>query len=240
MGSPRDGRASPLPDAGRSDPDPDPGRAGHALAEVVGRALKHGNPVEVAPGRVELARPPEPSHSWSARTSGSRWSPSTPATTSSCTWTSCSPLGRRTRFVVFYEGDLARSTRANLPPVRGQARLAAWPSTGRRTRARRTDGPRTPRRTRQVVEPRGLEPLTPCLQSRCATDCAKAPVIPRTYPGTAARRGKSHPPPRIGHLIPEHLFGLTLVQLSRRTSAGGAGGRGERASSSWSPGSRGG
>ena len=26
-----------------------------------------------------------------------------------------------------------------------------------------------------VVEPRGLEPLTPCLQSRCATNCAKAP-----------------------------------------------------------------
>ena len=26
-----------------------------------------------------------------------------------------------------------------------------------------------------MVEPRGLEPLTPCLQSRCATNCAKAP-----------------------------------------------------------------
>ena len=25
------------------------------------------------------------------------------------------------------------------------------------------------------VEPRGLEPLTPCLQSRCATNCAMAP-----------------------------------------------------------------
>ena len=30
-------------------------------------------------------------------------------------------------------------------------------------------------RTEEVVEPRGLEPLTPCLQSRCATNCAKAP-----------------------------------------------------------------
>lgn len=29
-----------------------------------------------------------------------------------------------------------------------------------------------------VVEPRGLEPLTPCLQSRCATNCAKAPGGP--------------------------------------------------------------
>ena len=26
-----------------------------------------------------------------------------------------------------------------------------------------------------MVEPRGLEPLTPCLQSRCATNCAMAP-----------------------------------------------------------------
>ncbi len=29
-----------------------------------------------------------------------------------------------------------------------------------------------------MVEPRGLEPLTPCLQSRCATNCAKAPGGP--------------------------------------------------------------
>ncbi len=27
-----------------------------------------------------------------------------------------------------------------------------------------------------LVEPRGLEPLTPCLQSRCATNCAMAPT----------------------------------------------------------------
>jgi hypothetical protein len=37
------------------------------------------------------------------------------------------------------------------------------------------------------VEPRGLEPLTPCLQSKCATNCAMAPVgpspIPREWPG---------------------------------------------------------
>ena len=29
-----------------------------------------------------------------------------------------------------------------------------------------------------AVEPRGLEPLTPCLQSRCATNCATAPSGP--------------------------------------------------------------
>ena len=30
-----------------------------------------------------------------------------------------------------------------------------------------------------MVEPRGLEPLTPCLQSRCATNCAMAPMSER-------------------------------------------------------------
>src|SRR5699024_7618398 len=30
-------------------------------------------------------------------------------------------------------------------------------------------------RTQDDVEPRGLEPLTPCLQSRCATNCPTAP-----------------------------------------------------------------
>ena len=29
--------------------------------------------------------------------------------------------------------------------------------------------------THHSVEPRGLEPLTPCLQSKCATNCAMAP-----------------------------------------------------------------
>ena len=41
-----------------------------------------------------------------------------------------------------------------------------------------------------VVEPRGLEPLTPCLQSRCATNCAKAPGgwnCGRTRHGTAGQ-----------------------------------------------------
>lgn len=32
-----------------------------------------------------------------------------------------------------------------------------------------------------LVEPRGLEPLTPCLQSRCATNCAKAPCDQRFW-----------------------------------------------------------
>jgi biotin operon repressor len=38
----------------------------------------------------------------------------------------------------------------------------------------------------KFVEPRGLEPLTPCLQSKCATNCAMAPVsrspIPESGP----------------------------------------------------------
>ena len=38
-----------------------------------------------------------------------------------------------------------------------------------------------------VVEPRGLEPLTPCLQSRCATNCAKAPGISTSTTGGVRR-----------------------------------------------------
>ncbi len=33
--------------------------------------------------------------------------------------------------------------------------------------------------TDALVEPRGLEPLTPCLQSRCAASCAMAPIVGR-------------------------------------------------------------
>ena len=32
------------------------------------------------------------------------------------------------------------------------------------------------------MELRGLEPLTPCLQSRCATNCATAPVMHPAVP----------------------------------------------------------
>ena len=55
---------------------------------------------------------------------------------------------------------------------------------GRTARAQATQRPTAPVRQDSrpqadlrflVVEPRGLEPLTPCLQSRCATNCAKAP-----------------------------------------------------------------
>ena len=54
-------------------------------------------------------------------------------------------------------------------------------------------GPRTSAESRadkgKYVEPRGLEPLTPCLQSKCATCCAMAPVsrspIPESGPADA-------------------------------------------------------
>src|ERR1700756_2909821 len=58
------------------------------------------------------------------------------------------------------------------------------------------------------VEPRGLEPLTPCLQSRCATNCAKAP-----QPEIPAGRSRRRRPNRVGGLVPLGLAGLTLVQL---------------------------
>ena len=44
--------------------------------------------------------------------------------------------------------------------------------------------------TSSIVEPRGLEPLTPCLQSRCATNCAKAPC---------GSRPQGQPPQRQRH-----------------------------------------
>ena len=57
------------------------------------------------------------------------------------------------------------------------------------------------RRSESVVEPRGLEPLTPCLQSRCATNCAMAPGCHHAgrraadQPG-AASEGSRSPRPR--------------------------------------------
>jgi hypothetical protein len=41
---------------------------------------------------------------------------------------------------------------------------------------------------RNQVELRGLEPLTPCLQSRCATSCATAPSTYPSYGGPARGR----------------------------------------------------
>src|SRR5918994_3545496 len=63
------------------------------------------------------------------------------------------------------------------------------------------------------VEPRGLEPLTPCLQSRCATNCAMAPR------GTS--QGWSGPPGAgagggiyaVGRLGPQLLLGPALLEL---------------------------
>src|SRR5699024_4789239 len=37
-------------------------------------------------------------------------------------------------------------------------------------------------RTSEIVEPTGLEPVTPCLQSRCATNCAMAPGVQLSVP----------------------------------------------------------
>ena len=58
------------------------------------------------------------------------------------------------------------------------------------------------------VEPRGLEPLTPCLQSRCATNCAMAPGWPRGA-------GRSAALDLVGGLGPEGLLVLAAVDLLR-------------------------
>ena len=54
-----------------------------------------------------------------------------------------------------------------------------------------------------LVEPRGLEPLTPCLQSRCATNCAKAPVAESAPVGLGGGHGVGGLGPE-GLLLPAH------------------------------------
>ena len=43
------------------------------------------------------------------------------------------------------------------------------------------------------VDPRGLEPLTPCLQSRCATNCAMGPGEGRLYAIVQGRATRAAP-----------------------------------------------
>jgi hypothetical protein len=65
-----------------------------------------------------------------------------------------------------------------LPPGRHTHADCRRSQVVRQDRTPRTTTPTESRRYRPwwaVVEPRGLEPLTPCLQSRCATNCAMAP-----------------------------------------------------------------
>src|SRR3954452_7154871 len=78
----------------------------------------------------------------------------------------------------------------------------------------------------EVVEPRGLEPLTPCLQSRCATNCAKAPRPARVspaQPGSARSRRGSVAVDLVGRLGPQGLLTLTLVHLLLREDDAGSG-----------------
>ena len=80
-----------------------------------------------------------------------------------------------------------------------------------------------------VVEPRGLEPLTPCLQSRCATNCAMAPGVSTSRP--AGRGGGdrwSGLVDVVGRLGPECLLVLALVDLLLREHAAGGGKRTRR------------
>ena len=61
-----------------------------------------------------------------------------------------------------------------------------------------------------VVEPRGLEPLTPCLQSRCATNCAMAPSCRRT--GVRVHVSVE----RVRDLGPEIPLGSVIAEVAPR------------------------
>ncbi len=106
----------------RSAPSPVPAERGTHWPRLLAGLAEHGNPVEVGPGRIELGV-------------------STGAVTFLVTpdeWEQVValhagndielyldellvPRQEDEVFVVFYDGDLARSTRATLPPVRGRA-----------------------------------------------------------------------------------------------------------------------
>ncbi len=66
------------------------------------------------------------------------------------------------------------------------------------------------------VEPTGLEPVTPCLQSRCATNCAMAPCRvrpaypPVVPPGHPARSAPVVGPQVVGRLGPQLTLGLLV------------------------------
>src|ERR1700740_1973696 len=69
---------------------------------------------------------------------------------------------------------------------------------------------------RARVERRGLEPLTPCLQSRCATNCANAPWVPRNPGGSGLGD-------RVRGLLPGAQLGVALVELTLREDGAGCG-----------------
>src|SRR5690606_10407180 len=80
--------------------------------------------------------------------------------------------------------------------------------------------------TSSWVEPRGLEPLTPCLQSRCATNCAKAPGDRTCRSAGSVRCGLTAGADAVGGLGPQRLLGLLGLGLLAEGD-GGTGGEGE-------------
>jgi hypothetical protein len=90
--------------------------------------------------------------------------------------TQAAPGGRLADLVASPEAELVTGVH---PGRHLHQRLPPPPPTCHRTTLRfpRRRGPSrdAEEALRPVVEPRGLEPLTPCLQSRCATNCAMAP-----------------------------------------------------------------
>ena len=103
-------------------PTPTPAEQGTLWPRLLAGLSEHGNPVEVAPGRVELG---SSTGAITFLVSPDAWEQVVAVHAGNDIELYLdellAPRQEDEVFVVFYEGDLARSTRANLPPVRGQA-----------------------------------------------------------------------------------------------------------------------
>lgn len=117
--------------------------------------------------------------------------------------------------------DVAQKREHQLVEPRGRPTTPAARPSRRPPRGPRTGGFVIPVSTNDkgrlapassLVEPRGLEPLTPCLQSRCATNCAMAPSSRAdTTTGDATRHTA------VLQII--QLAGLSVASAHRRASA---------------------
>jgi hypothetical protein len=106
------------------------------------------------------------------------------------------------------------------PPARGEGPVKASCCTSMPYFRERGPSPRCGKEPLTWVEAKGLEPSTPCLQSRCAASCATPPALSLQgwiFRATAPR--VAHPDrdwsvDLVGRLRPERLLGLVRLDLA--------------------------